>query len=492
MPHSPPPPLAPPRSTPAREAALAALAGRRWDLLVVGGGASGAAVARDAAMRGLAVGLVERHDLAFGASSRSSRLIHGGLRYLAHGDLALVREGLVERGRLLATAPALVRPVQFLYPVYAGDPDPLWRLGLGLRLYDWLAAGHSLGRHRRLSAAEAAALAPGLRRSGLRGGALYRDAACHDARLVVALAGSAAAAGAVVVTRCAALQVKKGQVELEDAIGGRRFDVGARAVVLCCGPWRELLDRTPVRLRPTRGAHVALPGTLLPLPCHVALRSPDDGRLAFAMPAGEHTIIGTTDDDDATPPEAVRATSEDVAYLLRAARHAFPEAAIGPADVTGVWAGLRPLVAKRSRDGRIHPSAVSRKHVVARAAPGVWVLAGGKLTSHRRMAEDCVDAVLREIGPRLERAPGPCVTDRQPFAAPDAGDDWALALDDLLLRRREPGALDLPACLAAASEAAAEMGEKLGWSEAERAAQVEGFRALVEGELAAAGVTPGT
>ncbi|HVF58548.1 MAG TPA: FAD-dependent oxidoreductase [Thermoanaerobaculia bacterium] len=488
MPHSPPPPLAPPRSPPAREADLAALAGRRWDLLVVGGGASGAAVARDAALRGLGVALVERHDLAFGASSRSSRLIHGGLRYLAHGDLALVREGLVERGRLLATAPELVRPVRFLYPVYAGDPDPLWRLGLGLHLYDLLAAGHSLGRHRRLSAVEAIALAPGLRRAGLRGAAVYQDAACHDARLVVALARSAAAAGAVVVTRCGGARVKNGELEVEDAIGGRRFGVGARAIVLCCGPWRELLDGTPVRLRPTRGTHVALPRERLPVPCHVALRSPDDGRLAFAMPAGAHTIVGTTDDDDTTPPEAVLPTRNDVAYLLRMANHAFPEQGLAAADVTGVWAGLRPLVAKRSRDGRVHPSAVSRKHVVAHAAPGVWVLAGGKLTSHRRMAEDCVDAVLREIGPRLERAPGPCVTDRQPLAAPDADDDWALTLDDLLLRRREPGPLDLPACLAAAPGAAAELGEKLEWSDGERAAQVEGFRVLVEGEFAAAGL----
>ncbi|HEX9671028.1 MAG TPA: FAD-dependent oxidoreductase, partial [Thermoanaerobaculia bacterium] len=414
MPHSPPPPLAPPRSTPAREAALATLAGRRWDLLVVGGGASGAAVARDAALRGLAVALVERHDLAFGTSGRSSRLIHGGLRYLALGDLALVREGLVERGRLLAAAPQLVRPVRFLYPVYAGDPDPLWRLGLGLHLYDWLAAGHSLGRHRRLSAAEAAALAPGLRRQGLRGAALYQDAACHDARLVVALARSAAAAGAAVVTRCSATApprrrgaMREIELEVEDTIGGRRFDVRARAAVLCCGPWRELLDATPVRLRATRGSHLAFPRRRLPLPCHVALRSPDDGRLAFAMPAGEHTVVGTTEQDDATPPAAVRATPDDVAYLLRIVRHAFPEAELGAADVTGVFAGLRPLVARRSRDGRIHPSAVSRKHVVARAAPGTWVLAGGKLTSHRRMAEDCVDAVLREIGPRLERAPGP-------------------------------------------------------------------------------------
>ncbi|MGH9363219.1 MAG: glycerol-3-phosphate dehydrogenase C-terminal domain-containing protein, partial [Thermoanaerobaculia bacterium] len=215
-------------------------------------------------------------------------------------------------------------------------------------------------------------------------------------------------------------------------------------------------------------------------------------------------VVGTTDEDDATPPEAVRATPADVAYLLRVAQRGFPEAGLTAADVTGVWAGLRPLVARRSRDGRIHPSAVSRKHVVARAAPGLWVLAGGKLTSHRRMAEDCLDAVLREVGPRLERAPGPCVTDRLPLlgAAAEGGEEasletqvaravdeeWALALDDLLLRRLEPGYLDDGACRAAAPRAAALLGERLGWSEEERTAQVEGFRRLVEEEFAAAGL----
>ncbi|HEX5757948.1 MAG TPA: glycerol-3-phosphate dehydrogenase/oxidase, partial [Thermoanaerobaculia bacterium] len=476
---------------------------RHWDLLVVGGGASGAAVARDAALRGLAVALVERHDLAFGASSRSSRLIHGGLRYLAHGDLALVREGLVERGRLLATAAGLVRPVRFLYPVYAGDPDPLWRVDLGLHLYDLLAAGHSLGRHRRLSADEAAAVAPGLRRDGLRGAAVYGDAACHDARLVVALARSASAAGAIVVTRCKAERPGSGGlVAIEDTVSARGLTVRARAVVLCCGPWSDLLAGGPVRLRTTRGAHLAFPRARLPLACHVALRSPDDGRLAFAMPAGEHTVVGTTDEDDGTPPDAVRATPDDVAYLLRVARHAFPDAALAPADVSGVWAGLRSLVARRSRDGRVHPSAVSRRHVVARAGPGLWVLAGGKLTSHRRMAEDCLDAVLRELRPRLERAPGPCVTHRVPLATEEQGgnaeletlvtraadEEWALALDDLLLRRLEPGPLDYAACLAAAPRAAALLGERLGWSEGERQAQVGAFAALVEGELAAAGL----
>jgi glycerol-3-phosphate dehydrogenase len=525
----------------------------------VGGGASGAAVARDAALRGLAVALIERHDLAAGTSSRSSRLIHGGLRYLAQLELGLVREGLVERGRLLAAAPGLVRPVQFLYPVYDGDPDPLWRVEVGLRLYDVLAAGHSLGRHRRLEAAALAAEVPGLRQAGLQGAALYHDAACHDARLVLALALAARAAGATLVTRCALVSagarrrmlstgrwVRSARaVEVEDAVTGRRFAVRARAVVLCCGPWRDLLDGTPVRLRATRGSHIAVPRRRLPLPCHVALRSPDDGRLTFAMPVGDHTVFGTTDEDDPSPPAEVAPTSADVAYLLRLANHAFPDAGLSPADVSGVWAGLRPLVALRSRDRRIHPTRISRDHIVAAVAPGVWVLVGGKLTSHRRMAEDCLDVMLATPGaPRA----GPCRTHALPLLAGslEAGgqrlthlglapghiqalaglygarlerlaekteeqvgkdgkvengeallaaqvqlaceEEWALTLDDVLLRRLAPGPLDLPTCVALAPKAAELLAHHLGWSAEEKAAQVSSFTALVERELTAAGL----
>ncbi len=525
-----PPPLAPPRSTPARERAIDTLASRAWDVLVVGGGATGTALARDAALRGLAVALVERHDLAFGTSSRSSRLIHGGLRYLAQLQLGQVREGLVERGRLLAAAPGLVRPVPFLYPVYEGDPDPLWRVHLGVGLYHALAAGHSLGRRRRLSAAELAAEVPGLRTAGLRGAAGYVDAACHDARLVIAQARSARDAGATIVTRCSAVNAPgRGagrplrELELEDTVGSRRFPVRARAVVLCCGPWGELLAGTPIQLRTTRGSHVAVPHAHLPLPCHLALRSPDDGRLAFAMPVGEHTVFGTTDVDDATPPAETAATPADVAYLLRLANHAFPEAALTPSHLTGVFAGLRPLVAVGSRHHRIRPTRVPRSHVVVHAGEGLWVLAGGKLTSARRMAEDCLDAVL--AAPGAPRA-GLCRTRDLPFfpGSVDDGrerlmlageeeekekaqvgrkgeagegllaaqvrwaaeDEWALALDDLLLRRVAPGALDLVGCREGAVRAAGLLGKVLRWTEEEREEQVTEFVSAVDRELSSA------
>ncbi len=549
---------------------------------MVGGGATGAAVARDAALRGLAVALVERHDLAAGTSSRSSRLIHGGLRYLAQLQLGLVREGLVERGRLLAAAPGLVRPVPFLYPVYAGDPDPLWRVDLGMRLYHLLAAGHRLGRYRRLDAAAAAAAAPGLRLQGLRGAVAYLDGACHDARLVVALALAARAAGATIVTRCAAVPeslrpspARRGrpvsiaagrgasgrrasvaagsggaalrEVAVEDAVTTRRFAVRARAVVLCCGPWPDLLAGSPVRLRATRGTHVAVPRSRLPLASYVTLRSPDDGRLAFAMPVGEHTVFGTTDVDDTTPPAAVAPTPADVAYLLRLATHAFPDAALTPADVSGLYAGLRPLVALRSRHSRVHPTRVPRNHVVVPAAPRLWILAGGKLTNHRRMAEDCLDAILatpgsppatpcrtrdlpllpgsldtgrdrllrlgltperidalaRIYGTRLERLAGALeekaqvgrngtLDDDTLLAAQidlAATEEWALTLDDLLLRRLTPGPLDLSACRALAPRAADLLAPRLGWTAQEKQDQVRSFGELIDREWTAAGLS---
>ena len=546
----------------------------------MGGGATGTALARDAALRGLAVALVERHDLAAGTSSRSSRLIHGGLRYLAQLQLGLVREGLVERGHLLASAPGLVRPVPFLYPVYDGDPDPLWRVAAGMRLYHALAAGHRLDRWRRLDPAAVAAELPGLRRAGLRGAVAYLDGACHDARLVVALALSARAAGATIVTRCAAVpeslrpaQAYRGravsigrsargrrapvavgssagsrrEIEVEDVLTTHRFPVQARAVVLCGGPWPELLAGTPVRLRATRGTHIAVPRARLPLASYVTLRSPDEGRLAFAMPIGAHTVFGTTDVDDTTPPAAVAPSPADVAYLLRLANHAFPDAALSPSDVSGLYAGLRPLIALRSRHSRVDPTRVPRNHVVVPAAPHLWVLAGGKLTNHRRMAEDCLDAILatpggpaagpcrtRDLplldgsldaarerlahrgfpqeqadalghlyGARLERLAGmleeKAQVGRSGFDDDDllaaqvdlaAADEWALSLDDVLLRRLTPGPLDLPACLALAPRAAELLGTRLGWTAGDVADQVRSFRELVDREWAAAGLAP--
>lgn len=525
--------LLPPRSTPARDRALAELRERRWDLLVVGGGITGVAVARDAALRGLSVALIEQHDLAFGTSSRSSRLVHGGLRYLEELDFRLVREGLQERGRLLSNSGGLVWPVEFVYPVYAGDPKPLWMIYVGTRLYAALAGRYAIRGPRLLEPQAVAERLPGLSRGGLDGAVSYADAATHDARLTVGVARSAAAAGAVIVTRVRAAELLRrpagvAGVGAEEVLASSRFEIAARATVLATGPWQDLHADIPPIIRTARGTHVAVARQRLPIDDCLALSSPRDGRLVFALPGGDHTVLGTTDEDDPVTPEDAAPTAGDVDYLLEAANHGFPAAGLRRRDVSGAWAGLRPLIAD---PGERDPDELSRRHEVVRGGPGLWILAGGKLTTHRRMAEDLVDAICEELA-----VEAPCVTATTPlFASPEdasatrpsldgelvrcyggaigeltarLGDasaedadallaarighaveaEWALSLDDLLLRRLPPGPLDLPACAATAGPVAAHLEGLLGWSRGETEAQIEELRARIDAELGAAGV----
>jgi glycerol-3-phosphate dehydrogenase len=504
------------------------------------------AVARDAVLRGLRVALVEQGDFAFGTSSRSSRLIHGGLRYLAGFDFSLVREGLVERRRLLKTAPGLVRPVRFLYPVYRGDPDSLWKVNLGVFLYETLALGYGLGGRQWLSRKGLVENVPGLRRDGLRGGVTYFDAATHDTRLTLAVAMSAEREGALLVSRCRAESLSDaggriGGSTIVDHLSQERVEINARAVALCCGPWQTLYPPASVSMRTARGTHISLSSRRVPLDCFTTLRSPRDGRLAFAMPVGEYVVLGTTDEDDATAPAEVKPTPEDTDYLLELANHAFPAADVSRADVNGAWAGLRPLLADSSH---LDADDLSRRHRIIDGPPGLWILAGGKLTTHRRMAEDLLD----EIVPHLEDGDveiGPCLTKSQKLLpgsvalgrkrlyelglsvgnvdglaelyggrlgilaervaaidpnpdGPDAvlvaqietaiEDEWALSLDDLLIRRIGPGALDLKACLDMAEPAARIMAAKLGWSDEETTREIEEFKAAASRDLSAAGV----
>lgn len=538
--------LLPPRSTEARERNLERLAREEWDLLVVGGGITGAATARDAVLRGLRVALVEQGDFAFGTSSRSSRLIHGGLRYLAGFDFGLVREGLVERRRLLRTAPGLVRPVRFLYPVYKGDPDPLWKVNLGVFLYETLAVGYSLGGRQWLGRKGLVSNVPGLRRDGLRGGVTYFDAATHDTRLTLAVAGSAEREGGLLVSRCRAERLRESDgritgATVEDRLTSRTIDISAGAVALCCGPWQTLYPPATVSMRTARGTHISLPSRRVPLDCFTTLRSPRDGRLAFAMPVGPYVVLGTTDDDDATAPAAVRPTPEDTAYLLELANHAFPAADVAAEDVLGAWAGLRPLLADASH---LDADDLSRKHKIIPGEPGLWILAGGKLTTHRRMAEDLLDVISPyledrgvEVGPCLTKSqkllPGSVALGRKrlseqgfsaaivdglaeiyggrldtvaerlaatdhPTGSPEAllaaqiaiavDEEWALSLDDLLIRRIGPGALDLRQSLELARPAATMMAERLDWTPTETRREIDEFCAGARRDLEAAGV----
>lgn len=413
-----------------------ALVERRFDLLVIGGGITGAGVARDAARRGLTVALVEADDFAAGTSSRSSRLIHGGVRYLEHGYLHLVFEASRERRRLLDLAPELVRPLRFTWPVYGGARVPRWKLTAGLALYDTLALFRNVGRHRRLSGADVAAAEPALRREALRGGASYWDAATSDARLTLANVLDAAAYGGVVLNhaRVKSLTFAGAQGAADGAIvhdlrGGHDLQVRARLVVNATGPWTDEIARLEnpkvgPAVRGTKGVHIAVPAARVGNVGAVTMLSPDDGRVMFTLPSTAGlTIIGTTDTATDEHPAEVRAARADVRYLLSACNHFFPDAALTEDDVVAAWAGIRPLVATGNRGD---PASASREHAIRFSPRGVLAVTGGKLTTFRAMAEEIVDVAIRRLGISAR----PCDTTTAPLRAmrpSGAPDDGPLA-----------------------------------------------------------------
>jgi glycerol-3-phosphate dehydrogenase len=377
--------------------------------LIVGGGITGAGIARDAAMRGLRTVLVEQSDLGAGTSSRSSRLIHGGLRYLEQGRLRLVLEANRERRVLLRLAPHLVRPLPFVFPLHKGDRVPLWRLAAGMWLYDLLALFRNVAPHRMLSKRALLAGEPMIRERGLLGGARYFDAQCDDARLVLATARSAALHGAQIATYTAveALELTDRRVtgaRVVDVLSGERATVRAAAVVNATGPWADrvrAMEDPGCRplLRPTKGVHLVVPRSRLGHHEAIAFLSPIDGRVMFALPWGDDSYVGTTDTDAGEPPEAVAASSDDVVYLLRSINALFPNARLGVEDVRVTWAGLRPLLG----DGSAGPSRVSREHAVVEGPAGMLTVAGGKLTTYRVMAMEAVDRVLQQFEERGHR-----------------------------------------------------------------------------------------
>jgi glycerol-3-phosphate dehydrogenase len=386
-----------------RHETFAALGDRVFDLLVIGGGITGCGIARDAALRGLSVALVEKDDFASGTSSRSSRLIHGGVRYLEHGHLHLVFESSAERRRLLKLAPHLVRPLAFTWPVYANARIPRWKLGAGLALYDALALFRNVGRHRRLDRAGVLIAEPMLEPTGLRGGARYFDAATNDARLTLANAIGARDAGATIVNHCAvtSLHTEAGRVTgavVRDAITGFTTQVRAKTTVNATGPWsddvRALSDGGGTAVRGSKGVHIAVPRERVGNNHALTLLSPRDGRVLFILPGGSQAIVGTTDTYSASAPDESRATSEDVRYLLESANAFFPHAQLSAGDVIAAWAGIRPLVPAHGST----PGAASREHAVRTNAQGLISITGGKLTTYRVMAADVVHVVFEQLG----------------------------------------------------------------------------------------------
>ena len=388
-------------------ATLRDLADSSVDVLVIGGGITGAGIAREAALAGLAVALVDAGDFGAGTSSRSSRLVHGGLRYLEHGHIRLVFEAVRERAVLLRLAPHLVRPLPFVLPVYRGDRVPRWKVAAGLTLYDILAAGGNVARHRTLGKRALLEREPLLRELGLQGGALYWDAQCDDARLVVATVRAAAGHGALVAnyTGVSALSIgPDGRVRgarLRDALSGAEGEIRARVVVNAAGPWsdrvRRLEDpRAAPMLRLTRGTHLMVPRARVGNRHAVLFASPLDGRAMFVLPWNENwTYIGTTDTDDVEGPDDLAPKPSDLVYLLRSANAVYPAARLDSGDVVSAWAGLRPLLAE---DPAKPPAAVSREHHIETGLTGMITIAGGKLTTFRRMGRAVLRRVLAALG----------------------------------------------------------------------------------------------
>jgi len=542
-----------------RAAALDRLASTTFDVLVVGGGITGVGVALDAASRGLRTALVERDDFAAGTSSKSSKLVHGGLRYLQQGEVRLVYQALRERQILRRTAPHLVHVLPFLIPIFTKDGLLNRRLaralGSAMWMYD-LTGGLRIGkRHKRLKTDEAMAHMPTLRRDRLAGAYLYYDAQTDDARLVLEVARTAALDhGATVLNRARLTGITKdaeGRVAgaTVDA-DGRSIEVRAHTLVNATGVWsddvRALDEGThPDSIRPAKGVHITVPWELVRNDIAAVIPVPKDKRSVFVVAWGGSTYIGTTDTDYTGDVDEPMCTREDVEYLLRAINGAI-EGTITPADITGTWAGLRPLV---KRAGSARTADLSRMHKVSTSESGVVSINGGKLTTYREMAADTVDEVVDVLGERAPRglhrrsrtrklplrgtkghdeartmtAPGldqaavdhlvgrhggeSTVLLAMVEADPELGrplveglpylraeavyavrHEMAATVDDVLSRRTRARLLAAEASMAAAEDVAELIGAELGWSDDEEAAQVKAYRTLVEAELEASGL----
>ncbi len=411
---------------------LANLAGDRFDILVIGGGITGAGVAREAALSGYRTALLERDDFAAGTSSRSSRLIHGGVRYLEHGYLGLVFESSRERRILLDLAPHLVRPLAFTWPVYRNARIPRWKLRAGLFMYDMLALFRNVHRHEALDRLDVLASEPALGSEGLVGGARYWDAATDDSRLTLANAQAAADAGAVVVNHCQAIAgihdgTRLTGVIAEDGLSGDRLEVGARVIINATGPWSDVTSALTGESQGTQvlgsaGTHIAVPRQRIGNRDAVTVISPLDGRVMFVMPAGMHAIIGTTERPAPTGPDDIRANMADVNYLLQSVNRVFPFAALSPDDVISAWCGIRPLAAARA--GEQSAGSASREHSITRRADGLLSVAGGKLTTYRAMAADIMHHARDALGgssrlnsSRTTHLPGGDITNIEAVAA---------------------------------------------------------------------------
>lgn len=471
-----------------REENLRTASAETFDVLVIGGGITGACVARDAARRGLSTVLVEKNDWAFGTSSRSSKLVHGGLRYLELFDFKLVFEACRERRRLLLNAPHVVWPQPFIFPVYKGDKNPLFMIAMGLWLYDILALFRNVQNHQLHGSKRILEVEPELDRERLKGGGQFYDCATDDARLTLSHVQSAHLEGACCLSyvRVTDFLRRNGSVcgvRARDEIGGRELDIEARLVLNCTGPWTDSVCRldepeAAPKLRPTKGAHVVVPWERVKAYNAMPILSPRDQRMLFVVPWRSFTLIGTTDTDYEGDYDRIRASREDVDYILEAANRALPRARLDYDDVLSTYAGLRPLVLEGGGKD-VKESQVSREHSIYESHSGLLSIAGGKLTTARSMAEELVDLAARRLEQRYGiRGIPRCSTKNAPVYGKD-GRDFSkrmerlardVRLDDDVIHRLQllgTGALRVLGLLAEDPSLSRRLGEGIPYIEAQ-------------------------
>ena len=420
------------------------------DVLVVGGGIVGAGIARDSAMRGLRTGLIEQSDFAFGTSSRSARMLHGGLRYLAQGNIGLVRQASLEKLVIRRIAPHLAVPLPFIFPTYRGSPWPNWKLRIGVKLYDLLCNRQNFDRSEPLSSGRIKSLLPGINPDRLDGGVRYFDGATNDARLVIDTLRSASRYHATLLNYVRmedARRDNKGWLCRScDTHNTNHFIIKSRCVVNAAGPWADKLPRSQVKIRGTKGVHVVVRRSRFSIP--EAVMMTEEKRVVWAIPWGEMVYIGTTDTDFSGSLETVRTHPEDISYILGVVKSYFPELNITETDLISTWAGVRPLIAAAGG----HPSVISRSHRIIISPDGWLDAAGGKLTTYRLMAEEAVNKLVRF----LNRAAPPCRTHQEALMEDGEPEgvsgvipppvtveavrhycekEWAVHLDDVMIRR---------------------------------------------------------
>lgn len=400
-----------------RQACLDKMANKQLDLLVIGGGVTGAGIALDAAARGLTVGLVEKQDFAAGTSSRSTKLVHGGLRYLKQGDVQLVREVGRERAILYRNAPHIVIPEKMILPIVKNGTYGKLATSIGLYVYDVLAGVERKERRIMLNKQKTVEAEPLLRRDILKGGGLYFEYRTDDARLTVEVMKTASSHGAFCVnyTEATGFIYENGKVigiSAKDLLTGTEYSLHAKKIVNAAGPWVDQLREKDhslygKRLHLTKGVHLVVPYNRLPLKQAVYF-DVSDGRMLFAIPRNNSTYIGTTDTNYKGVLERPTVTREDMEYVLNAANEMFPSVKLTEQDVSSSWAGLRPLI---HEDGK-SPSELSRKDEIFYSKSGLITIAGGKLTGFRKMAERIVDVVVKQLTEEEGRAFGACQTDK--------------------------------------------------------------------------------